>query len=85
VTDEDIEMILAQAEERTSEFNQKLTKHTGDLLQFTTDDDDAGERPLLVDAIGDNAADQKASDLAFLNKVSEAIGKRDRQRSRKYV
>ena len=54
VTDEDIDLILSQAAERTAEFGDKLQKHTGQALQFALDDENEAP-PLLIDT-GDDSS-----------------------------
>ncbi|SPR01727.1 unnamed protein product (mitochondrion) [Plasmodiophora brassicae] len=88
ITDEDIDIILSKGAERTEQLAAKMGEfERTSLASFAMGDVAGQEAPSADDAFLSLAGaggkdDGAASDLAFLNKVSEALGKRERVRPR---
>lgn len=87
ITDEDIEQILTRGAAKTDAMIKKLEEHTkgsDSMLQFSMDDPDAVSSTYMS-MVGSNNDSEKDVNLKFLNKVTNALGKRGRQKGRRFV
>lgn len=83
ITDDDIDAILAQGEQRTEEMNKKLQSHDkGDLLDFKLDGGSSAQQHNGVDYSQQKKREDELQRLAQVElalALSEGMGKRERR------
>lgn len=75
ITDEDIDLILARGEQKTTELNNKLQDRLGDLQKFSLSGGPVGDYKDVSLLEGKSAK----IDVELVNTITEAMGKRERK------